>query len=407
MKKTIKGKGFTATFTDENGYFSLTGECEGGGGAVGGRIAAIDSRFKLLSDLHLCDCKTGAPRHAVANALYYAEQGDTAALARHLRIDPDQTTSIIGRIAIAKHTGKTDGEKAVGQEITRCNALLTDIDMACRSPQTIDGRKDALRAVYRSLRQLDDKEMLSKQLCKKLGAPGHGWIYDLTEQDVNKAVAGMRRVLRNSKEKASNLVQKHIRAYTLQAMETVCNNLAEYWAKQAKAAYALIEELPENLGWGYTHPIDADGEPISEEYADKLDAFDDWEKAAAIAKYSDTDILDIEEITSDAFEVNGREYRVLTDEEADGAAADYIRESVWAFNAAFLSQFTGMPAAMFEAVQDQCEGANDAILKCIERAGGIKAFAQAAIRADGRGHFLSPYDGEEVAFEGYFIYRQN
>ena len=130
-------------------------------------------------------------------------------------------------------------------------------------------------------------------------------------------------------------------------------------------------------------------------------------KITAIAKYTDTDTVDIKALDADAFEVNGREYRVLTDEEADEAATDYIRESVWSFNAYFLAQFTGLPVAMFEAIQDQCEGANDAILECIERFGSIKDFVQAAIEDDGRGHFLSSYDGEEVAFEEYFIYRQN
>ena len=89
----------------------------------------------------------------------------------------------------------------------------------------------------------------------------------------------------------------------------------------------------------------------------------------------------------------------LTDEEADQAACDYIEQAVWAFNSDFLQDMTGIPQEMFEAVQDKCEGANDAITACIEATCGMESFVDNAIDADGRGHFLSCYDSQEVEFE--------
>jgi hypothetical protein len=93
----------------------------------------------------------------------------------------------------------------------------------------------------------------------------------------------------------------------------------------------------------------------------------------------------------------GGEYAVGTDIEADDAAAVNIRDSAWAFNASFLSDFTGLPEEVFTALQPQCEGCNDAILALInhDRGQGFKDFVEEAVSADGREHFLSGYDGEE------------
>jgi len=74
MKYIYRHKQFTAEFTDEDGYFSLTGDVGGGSGACGDEIAKIDGRFRLMNSMHLCDCKTGKPMHAEANAMYFAEE---------------------------------------------------------------------------------------------------------------------------------------------------------------------------------------------------------------------------------------------------------------------------------------------------------------------------------------------
>lgn len=103
----------------------------------------------------------------------------------------------------------------------------------------------------------------------------------------------------------------------------------------------------------------------------------------------------------------GRDYLVLTDAEADEAATDYIRETLWAFNADFLASNTGLPEEVFTAMQDKCEDANETFLTLVNKCGDFERLVRDAIASDGRGHFLSPYDGAENESGDYFIYRTN
>jgi len=92
---------------------------------------------------------------------------------------------------------------------------------------------------------------------------------------------------------------------------------------------------------------------------------------------------------------------VLTDEEADKKAKERILDSVWAFNASFIACEIGKPELeeMIQGYQEaKCEGANDAILRLID---DTDEFCDSAISANGRGHFLSGYDGNE----GWYIYQ--
>lgn len=120
--------------------------------------------------------------------------------------------------------------------------------------------------------------------------------------------------------------------------------------------------------------------------------------------------------------IGRREYAIGDDGEADNAALEYIKESLWAFNADFIAGEIGnydlKPA--IEALSEKCEDGNDGIIALIEAFTSIEDFAQNAISADGRGHFLSSYDGEEIEFryyhfekgrwvyeDTYYIYRIN
>ena len=109
----------------------------------------------------------------------------------------------------------------------------------------------------------------------------------------------------------------------------------------------------------------------------------------------------------EVFELGSHEYAIGDDAAADSAAKEYIVGSVWAFNASFLAGETDLPQEVFEAMQVKCEGANEPILMLIEKTCGLASFVQSAISADGRGHFLSSYDGEENEQDGLFIYRIN
>jgi len=103
----------------------------------------------------------------------------------------------------------------------------------------------------------------------------------------------------------------------------------------------------------------------------------------------------------------GNDYLVLTDEEADKAASDYIADSLWAFSASFLAEHTGLPEEVFAALQPQCEGANEAFRKLVDATGDFDALVSEAIGADGRAHYLNTYDGHEWQEGEFYIYRTN
>jgi hypothetical protein len=137
--------------------------------------------------------------------------------------------------------------------------------------------------------------------------------------------------------------------------------------------------------------------------------FSDEVHALAIHLNDDTATLDEVERWLD-----NEDYLVLDDEDADKKAEEYIRESVWAFNADFLSWYCpdGIEAEHITTLRgDSCEGCNDAMVALVEAGQGMKKFISEAISTDGRGHFMSSYDGEEneVTYNDteYYIYRIN
>lgn len=133
------------------------------------------------------------------------------------------------------------------------------------------------------------------------------------------------------------------------------------------------------------------------------------DKIKALAEELEIDVEDITENTWGEFEAEGAEYLVLTDEEAEEKAAEYIKETLWAFNAGFLASHLGCPEETVQAVLNNgnCESNNDIFLEWIKNCGDLEKFIEDAICADGMGHFLSGYDGNELEQGGFFIYRTN
>ena len=116
------------------------------------------------------------------------------------------------------------------------------------------------------------------------------------------------------------------------------------------------------------------------------------------------------------FEMIGNEYKVLTDAEADEEAKESILNDLWAFNADFILQHTEFYNNSTDREDKEfcdslkqlqgsiCESANSIVKALIC---DIDEFVTDAINADGRGHFLSFYDGEEHEQDEFFIYRTN
>jgi hypothetical protein len=106
--------------------------------------------------------------------------------------------------------------------------------------------------------------------------------------------------------------------------------------------------------------------------------------------------------------IGNKEYAVGTDDEADKAARQAVEQSLWSFSAETIVDFVsahrikltskdfdrlkqGIEIAQTKASED----AHDLVLGLIgEQYLGL--FCEAAIRSEGRGHFLSQEDGIEL-----------
>lgn len=103
----------------------------------------------------------------------------------------------------------------------------------------------------------------------------------------------------------------------------------------------------------------------------------------------------LEDGAIDDIDFDGQEWQICTYDLANERAKDYILDSVWAFNASFLAQHTGIDQDAIQAIRDngKCEGNNKILLRLIE---DKQAFVDDAIGWDGIGHFLNTYDGDCV-----------
>ena len=140
-------------------------------------------------------------------------------------------------------------------------------------------------------------------------------------------------------------------------------------------------------------------------------------KIQALVKFLDLGSDDIQatRYDPDIFDVDGAEYLVLDDLEADARARAAIGDSLYAFNTSFIAahsdvlQTDGAIRAFAKMTDDLCEDAN-AFVKGVIR--DYEHFLDDALMADGRAHFLNTYDGEEhkVSLEPgltLYVYRVN
>ena len=133
----------------------------------------------------------------------------------------------------------------------------------------------------------------------------------------------------------------------------------------------------------------------------------DINKVNAVAEFMDLNDIGKANITHQDdhyYTFGNQEYMVLTDAEAQDKVAEYIKETVWAFNPDFLARHSGIDREVFERLQDSCETANDAIFKLIKN---FDELVEDAVGTDGRGHFLSGYDGNENEQGDFYLYRTN
>ena len=118
--------------------------------------------------------------------------------------------------------------------------------------------------------------------------------------------------------------------------------------------------------------------------------------------------------------MSGDEFLVCDEAGRDEALAENIKDSLWTFNAEFIvehmstwesmspREVTEIAKSLREMQEKLCESANPLVMAMIE---DIEEFIEDAVSADGAGHFLNTYDGEETEFtfedEVYYVYRVN
>ena len=131
-------------------------------------------------------------------------------------------------------------------------------------------------------------------------------------------------------------------------------------------------------------------------------------KQQALANFLGVEVTDFEINNDEYILPNGYSYFVLTDQEADEYATSEIEDTLWAFSSDFLASYTGLHKAVFDSLAEGYERSNEAIMALINNAGSMADFVQECMDADGRGHFVANYDGEEIELENdYYAYRVN
>ena len=119
-------------------------------------------------------------------------------------------------------------------------------------------------------------------------------------------------------------------------------------------------------------------------------------KIEALSRKFSVPLDEIEEIDDQTFNVDGHEYLVLTDEEANDKVREYIESSLWAFDSNFLACHCSIDTKIIQLLQRRYEDGNEALRRLIR---DFVHFVDDAISADGRGHFLNTYDGEEIKID--------
>ena len=130
-----------------------------------------------------------------------------------------------------------------------------------------------------------------------------------------------------------------------------------------------------------------------------------------LAKYFEIPADTVEELADNRYLIDGTEYLVLTDSEADDLARECILDSLWAFNANFIASHTenGLDDDAVEALAEMQgklgESANSIVKALIV---DLDHFVNDAIMSDGRGHFITSYDGQEIEIDGdLYAYRMD
>lgn len=136
-------------------------------------------------------------------------------------------------------------------------------------------------------------------------------------------------------------------------------------------------------------------------------------------EYTPSDLADIIDEPREAcfeYKPTGKIYKkrfyVLTDEEADEVTEQNISETLWTFNDWFLAPYLDINKYIIRRVQKETsEDCNTLFYKILDCEGKFKDFVDKAVSVDGRGTYITGYDGIEREIshkdKDFFIYRMD
>jgi hypothetical protein len=107
------------------------------------------------------------------------------------------------------------------------------------------------------------------------------------------------------------------------------------------------------------------------------------------------------------FEYQGREYLVLTDEEADEMVHSRLIETLHLMRPLYFAQETDMPEYIFAHILKLYEDATEILEAVIQRyaSGGMAGFMKRMMQSLGRGQVLASYNHQEEFHADLFFYR--
>ncbi|HHL35198.1 MAG TPA: hypothetical protein ENJ30_12615 [Desulfobulbaceae bacterium] len=309
-------------------YFSVTNDS----GAAHEDIAKAFPELKPLIALHLCN-EQGKPMHAVANGLYFLEQADFSAAARHFRIPGTEAEELWYQYVVVREKAQRSAQKASKEEWERFEAALREaLEPLARELESL-GNSHYVR-YEKAFRKFNYKLLMKTAKEIKEGTPELKELAEILEETaqavrkgvLNRVFGGVslgemitaKRAFLSSWREASRILSRkkgHVIEQKAEAklryhkkvwMEDIISAcFASCWKRQAQAAIEFLKE-PDLID-------------VPESYEDEEDLL--------MKVGSDTlPIIDVNHYDPSSVVSGGYEYVVFrTREEAGEAAEEYWR----------------------------------------------------------------------------------
>lgn len=426
IEKTFYRKDFTAKFTNKDGYFSFTGDFDRASGAVGDELSKSDPQFETLNKMHLANANTGAPMYAVENGHYNLEKSGLASLANYWRTTPEKIAELIkGSTEYGAYSQQMDETSR-----NRLNKLLEKMPEEVKSADLFPIKADDLSKNGALKLLSDNSDLWVTQVITKLKKmngdkpidPYGKLAADLKSAGVVKSFASigsisfrqdlsllnpelLLKAISTEKDKdrsnfgisselmsVNKVLVKCVAAEERKVIKSLAEQMAGDWEKDKDAALSLATILPEKTASFDVNNVSSDI------------------KITALAKNLDCSIDDIvpSQSVDGVYSAQGKQFAVLTGDEAENEFKSTVKNSLWAFNPDFLAKFLPLDAPEIKAIQEvKYEDSNKIFEKLLGN--NLEDLCEAAEKADGRGHFMNSYDGVEkktsVEGEDFYIYQ--